>query len=190
MPTLGDLARVYHNGNLTQTADADLLAMLQKYDPNARYLDTGPDNGGYAFRLDYDPSKLPQNAVNKERGTFGTVPVYDNGEYFDSRAFKQDDNYGRITDARNFKPESNVLETMAPYIGAAIGGGAGLLGGGMSSLASLGMKAPSLARAAAGGNWLSLLSAALTAGAPQVGLPSWSGSALNTLGSIARRKNG
>jgi hypothetical protein len=215
MPSLGDLARLNHNNNLVQGEDADLLAMMQKYDPNAKYIATD-DNSGYSHRLDFDPSKLPQNEVNKERGVFGVVPEYDNAQYQNRNAFKDDGNYGRITDARNLVPDAGSamgLERLGPYLamaismgaplgagalaGMGIGGGAGLTagvtgsgltGGASNWLTQLASKAPNLARSASNGDWSSILSTALNAGASGMGLPSGSGTAANTLLSLARRK--
>lgn len=219
--TLGDLARLGHRNNLSETADADLLAMMQQHDPNARWLETGT-NDGYGYRLDYDPSKLPQNAVNGNRGVFGTVPVYDDrSHYHNASAFKQDDNYGEITDSRNYKPPTDWLDKYGPMLGpalvsmvapmagaalfgAGIGGGtsaitgaaAGLgagniaTGGTANWLTSLARRAPQLARSVANGDRNALISALINSGTQGLGLPSWSGTAINTLGSIARRNNG
>lgn len=216
MATLRDLARINHRGNLMQEQDAELLASLQEFDPNASYIATD-SNDGWNWRLNFDPSKLPQNKVNNERGVFGTVPVYEQGgEYYDSSRFRDDENYGQITESANFKGDSNWLDQYGPMLaaalisigapaiggalaGAGIGGAAGLTAGVTGSgvmagsapstwLTQLAARAPNLGRAAASGNMDSVGSALLNAGGQALGMPAWSRTALTTLGSLARRK--
>jgi hypothetical protein len=125
---LAALTRLNHNNNLSETEDEEALAAARTFDPDAKWVKTD-DNSGYGFRLEYNNDLAPKNAATGGKGLFGTVPVYEQGgEYINDGLFKDDEQYGRITDARNLKGEKNLLETYAPLIAMAIGAGGPALG--------------------------------------------------------------
>ena len=129
----------------------DILAQMQKYDPNARWVPTamneagneaGTPSGVTGFRLDFDPNKLP--AVGGPGGgkslyETGLVPVYDNSELYNPAMVYDDPYYGRMTVARNVVKGREpwwtyaapiAVSLLAPYAGAALAGaGIGAAGG-------------------------------------------------------------
>lgn len=123
----------------------DILAQLQKYDPNAKWTDTelgGGEGGsqGWGKRLDFDVTKLPKS----QKGTAGydLNPANLHTALPGSKSYA-DSVYGDVRNSKEFAPDKEALwtklaplavATLAPMAGAAlagagIGGVAGLTAG-------------------------------------------------------------
>lgn len=140
----------------------DVLAQLQKFDPNARWTQTAQyggegGEGPMGYRLDFDPSKLPTvGGPGGDRTIFetGFRPVFDNDVLRNAEMVYDDPYYGRVTPYQNVQQERDpwwtiaapiAVSLLAPYAGAAlagagIGGSAGLTaaatGSGLSAASS------------------------------------------------------
>lgn len=160
----------YYNGD-------EILRQIQQFDPNARWVASALGGGeggisGTGRRLDFDVTKLP--AVGGPGGgqsifDSGLVPMLEGADFFHGDMMYDDPYYGRLTPVQNVKKQGNTLETMAPYIAAAIslGGPAlagALLAGGIGAGVATGAVTGSGVAAAAGGSpwWATALSKAPT----------------------------
>ena len=114
----------------------DILTQVQKYDPNAKWVDSeigGGEGGaqGMGKRLDFDITKLPTS----KKGTAG----------YDLRPANlltakpgsvaaQDDVYGSVRNSSEMYAKAGLLEQMAPYIAAMIAAGGPALGGALAGM--------------------------------------------------------
>ena len=121
---------------------------------------SGEGSGGYHFNV--DPSKFPQTRFGN---ITNAAPVGGHTPLIDPRYVYDDPNYGRITDARNVRPDKfNQMAQMA-LMSAALGG-IGYLGA-----PALGTQLVNLARTFGnGGNGIGNLISIIGS---QLGLPSW-----------------
>jgi hypothetical protein len=129
----------------------DILEQIKKYDPNAKWTETGLNEagneaggtgGGYGHRLDFDLTKLPQseygNALHDLRNS-------DSGRQLKNPdAWEANDVYGNVTNMNNLvKPQDPLwtklapiaVSMLAPMAGAALAG-AGIGGAGLTAAAT------------------------------------------------------
>lgn len=143
----------------------DLLKEIQKIDPNARWTETPLGNeGGYGMgrRLDFDVSKMP--TTKSKMDWMDARPTNWGGKrgMINPDMVSDDPIYGKITHAKNFKPEGRHWMDYAPM---AIGGLAGIMSGGaaMPLLARLAMSGIQGLPSIMSGNMNPLISAGLGA---------------------------
>lgn len=151
----------------------DLLAALQKYDPEARLTETqmAGENGGLGFRVDVDVSKLPQSKGGMAGFDLNPANLHDNIKNPD--AVYDDPVYGKVTNSANFYQDADKLWTkLAPIAVSMLApmAGAGLAGMGIGGTAGL--------TAAATGSGL---------GAATSAIPSWAVQIIKNSPSLAKQ---
>lgn len=163
------------------------LARIRQFDPNAKITQVQKEVGGgeggsqmqTVYQIDFDQSKLPAHKYSGNNltgaGGYGNDHVWNE----DDKSFGYDPNYGVMTDKRNIDPHEGIdwLGILGPM---AVGGFAGLVGGGGMAAAAL-QKAPGMIANAANGNFNPFQLAQMAA--PFIpGMPSWGGQAIGVAG--------
>lgn len=133
------------------------LADIQKYDPNAQWVDQTNSEGSYSGSiLQYDINKLPKGAAQAMTGAGGGVELSDPDSQWgtgptriiDPNAVNNDPIYGRSTGMQNIyqmPDEARDVGFWGPLLMSLVTMGAGAAAGGGAIFA--GMDAPQLANA-------------------------------------------
>ena len=134
------------------------LTALQKYDPNAQWVNSatyGGEGGGSGeaqYTLQYDPSKLPSQPQGMDMNAGAFAALHDDpnagyrGHLFDNSALNNDSFWGTTTPRSNLNTaadDRNIVDIIGPLVvGAATMGGSllgtapGMLAGGFNAAGS------------------------------------------------------